>query len=186
MQDPTILRGFNALVRLFDKALAVLLGVLVGGLAVGVIASVILRYLFNVSFAWAEESLTMVFIATTFFGAALGLREGEHIAISLPSGKGAVALRAFLRILSMAVIVVVSWFVFKYSRLWISKVGTIPSPATGIENGVFYAIVPISFGITIFYAVLHIVSEFVGIEPPVTKSRFDGDVETGDAGGTEP
>jgi len=186
MQNPTVLRGFNALIRLFDKAIAVFLGVLVGGLALGVIASVFLRYLFNISFAWAEELMTMLFIATTFFGAALGLRESEHIAIALPAGKNSARLHKILRILSMIVIVAVSAFVFKYSRIWIERVGQIPSPATGINSGVFYAMVPVSFSITIFYAILQIASEFVGIEPPVTKSKFEGDVEPVAAEGIEP
>jgi hypothetical protein len=45
--------------------------------------------------------------------------------------------------------------------------------------------VPISFGITIFYAVVQILSDFVPIDPPSTKSRFDGEVDPGTAGGGE-
>ncbi|MCK7482867.1 MAG: TRAP transporter small permease subunit [Candidatus Moduliflexus flocculans] len=79
-------RALNALVRFPDKVLGGSCRVPSVGLrAAGVIISVFLRCVFGVSFAWAEELMTMVFIATTFFGAALGLREGEHIAISLPS-----------------------------------------------------------------------------------------------------
>lgn len=174
--------ALNALVRFLDKALAVLLGTLVGVLASGVIVSVILRYLFGVSFAWAEELMTMIFIATTFFGAALGLREGEHIAITLPS-EGRPLRRRVLSILVQLSIVVVSSFVFKYSRVWIARVGAVPSPATGIPNGSFYTMVPVSFGITIFYAAVRILSEFVPIDPPATKSRFDGEADP--AGGGE-
>ena len=51
-------------------------------LASGVIISVFLRYFFSIAFVQSEELLTMVFVATTFFGSALGLREGDHIAIT--------------------------------------------------------------------------------------------------------
>lgn len=181
MDNPS-LRALNALIRLLDKALAVLLEALVGLLASGVVVSVVLRYVFGVSFAWAEELMTMIFIATTFFGAALGLREGEHIAITLPS-EGRFLRRRVLKILVQLSIVVVSAFVFRYSRVWIARVGAVPSPATGIPNGSFYAVVPVSFGITIFYAAVRIFSEFVPIDPPATKSRFDG--EAGQTGGGE-
>ncbi len=180
--DNRPLRALNALVRFLDKVLAVLLGTLVGLLAAGVIISVFLRYVFGVSFAWAEELMTMVFIATTFFGAALGLREGEHIAISLPS-EGHLLRRRILSSLVMLVIVAVSVFVFRYSRAWIARVGKVPSPATGIQNGFFYTIVPISFGITIFYAIVQFIAEFARIDPPSTKSRFDGEAGANPAGG---
>ena len=176
MRNPTVIGILNRFIGCIDKVLALFLGALTGCLAVGVILTVILRYLFGISFAWAEEMLTTVFIATTFFGAALGLREKEHIAITLFFEKSSPTLRRFLNVLGMVVMIVVSIFVFKYSRQWISKVGKVPSPATGIPNGIFYTMVPVSFLITIFYAVVHILSEFITIDPPITKSRFDEDV----------
>lgn len=181
MDNPS-LRALNALIRFLDKALAVLLGILVGILTSGVIVSVILRYVFGISFAWAEELLTMVFIATTFFGAALGFREGEHIAIALPS-EGRSLRHRVLTILVQLSVVAVSAFVLKYSRVWIARVGAVPSPATGIPNGFFYTMVPISFGITIFYAAVRILAQFARIDPPSTTSKFDGEVDP--AGGGE-
>lgn len=176
MKNSRFLRAFNALVRYLDKALAVFLGVLVGVLTTSVILTVILRYVLGVSFAWAEELMTMVFIATTFFGAALGLRENEHIAIALPS-EGHPLRRRVLSVIVMLVIIAISTFVLLYARIWIERVGRVPSPATGIESGFFYSIVPISFGIVIFYAAVHILSEFAAIDPPTTKSRFEGEPE---------
>jgi TRAP-type C4-dicarboxylate transport system permease small subunit len=143
-----------------------------------VIISVFLRYFFGLSFAWAEELLTIVFIATTFFGAALGLREREHIAINLMPESSSLALRKILHIIVFAAIIVVSIFIFKYSILWIARVGKVPSPATGITNGTFYTIVPISFGITIFYAIVQILSEFMLVDPPRTRSTFDGSTDS--------
>ncbi len=65
-----------------DRFLSVVGIALTAILAAGVIISVILRYVFSIAFVQSEELLTMVFVATTFFGAALGLRESEHIAVS--------------------------------------------------------------------------------------------------------
>jgi TRAP-type C4-dicarboxylate transport system permease small subunit len=157
-----------------DGGLAILLGSLVGTLTFGVILSVVLRYFFGISFAWAEELLTIVFIATTFFGAALGLREKEHIAINLVPESAPPAIKKAMAIIICAAIIIVSIFIFRYSTAWIARVGKVPSPATGISNGTFYTIVPISFGITIFYAIVQILSEFMPIDPPRTRSTFDG------------
>ena len=41
--------------------------VLTGTMTLAVIISVILRYFFNLSFIWAEEAITYMFIGTTFF-----------------------------------------------------------------------------------------------------------------------
>ena len=65
-----------------DKFLSIF-GITLNAILVsGVIISVFLRYFFSIAFVESEELLTMVFVATTFFGSALGLREGEHIAIT--------------------------------------------------------------------------------------------------------
>lgn len=56
--------------------------ILMGTLTIGIILSVLLRYLFGVTFVWAEASITMLFIGTTYFGAVLGVRENEHININ--------------------------------------------------------------------------------------------------------
>ena len=135
--------------------------ILVGILAGGVIISVFLRYVFNISFVWSEEILTMVFVATTFFGAALGMREHEHIAISHFVDKASPRLRRVFVVSSQIIIIMVSLFVIYYSLRLIGKVGRIPSPATGISKGVYYSMIPISFAITIFYAIINIIGQFV-------------------------
>jgi len=89
----------NSLIRKVDGLLSLLGKILVGLLASGVIVSVFLRYVFSIAFVWSEELLTMVFVATTFFGAALGLREQEHIAITYFTEKMPAAIRKVLAIM---------------------------------------------------------------------------------------
>lgn len=55
-----------------DRFLSVVGIALTAILAAGVIISVILRYVFSIAFVQSEELLTMVFVATTFFGPLLG------------------------------------------------------------------------------------------------------------------
>lgn len=156
----------NALVKIVDKIVSALLALCIAVLAIGVIVSVFLRYVFNISFVQAEELMTIIFVASTFFGAALGVREKEYIAITglfdrLPKG----VMKTF-RILVFLIIIVVSVTVFYFSMIWIQRVGAVPSPATGIKNGIYYSIVPISFALTIFYSFINILSEFIKIDPP--------------------
>ena len=126
----------------------------------------------------------MSFVATTFFGASLCLRENEHISIAAVSKSASVLRKKVSSILIRLIIIAVCVVVFHYSLLWIAKVGKVPSPATGIPNGLFYLIVPISFGFTIFYALVGVISEFIPIAPPATKSAFiKADEDTGPEGG---
>jgi TRAP-type C4-dicarboxylate transport system permease small subunit len=183
MSKASATRILSAPIHVIDKIMAILLGILVGVLALSVMITVFLRYVFGLSYAWAEELMTMVFIGTTFFGSALGIRENEHISLSIMPGKEGSIPRKALNISVMATIIAVSAFVFRYGRQWILRVGKVPSPATGIPNGIFYWIVPITCVITIFYASVHILAQFIKIEEPRTKSSFDSGAEEGGGNG---
>ncbi|MEA5030560.1 MAG: TRAP transporter small permease [Sphaerochaeta sp.] len=166
----------NSLIRKVDGLLSLLGKILVGLLASGVIVSVFLRYVFSIAFVWSEELLTMVFVATTFFGAALGLREQEHIAITYFIEKMPAGIRKLLAIITNGVIIVVAIFTIVYSMRMIGKVGGVPSPATGIQRGVYYAIIPITFAITVFYAAMNILGQFIHVDEPVKGYKDDLDL----------
>ncbi len=179
MQHSTTGRALNRLIHVVDKVHSTLLTALIAILAIGVIISVILRYFFGLSSAWSEELLTMSFVASTFFGASLCLREKEHISISIFSGSASSLKRKAYSIIVTLIVIAICAVVLRYSLLWISKVGKVPSPATGLPNGLFYFIMPISFSFTIFYAFVNIIAEYIPIDPPTTKSVFVGSSETG-------
>jgi len=156
-----------------DKVLSILGKALVAVLASGVIISVILRYLFSIAFVSSEELLTMVFVATTFFGAALGLREGEHIAVNNFTAMMPDKLKKLCNILVQVFIIILSVVMIYYSIRIIRKVGGVPSPATGIARGFYYSLMPISFVITIFYAVVNILKLYIHIDEPVKGYKED-------------
>ena len=166
----------NGLVRSIDRFLSLLGKILVGVLASGVIISVILRYVFSIAFVWSEELLTMVFVATTFFGAALGLREQEHIAITYFVEKVSPEARKVCAIVTHLIVLIVSIFVFIYSIRLMQKVGGVPSPATGIQRGVYYAMIPITFVLTMWYAVIGIIGQFIPITEPEKGYKDDLDL----------
>jgi TRAP-type C4-dicarboxylate transport system permease small subunit len=167
--------GMNRLVRAIDSFLSLLGKILVGVLAAGVIVSVLLRYVFSVAFVWSEDLLTMVFVATTFFGAALGLREHEHIAITYFMEKASPKVRKVCMVATYMVIFIVSSFVCIYSIRMMCKVGGVPSPATGIPRGTYYAMIPVTFVLTMWYSIVGIVGQFKTIVDPVKDYKDDLD-----------
>lgn len=153
-------------------------GILLSGvLTSGVIISVILRYFFSISFVQSEELLTIVFITTTFFGAALGLREKEHIAILNFVELFNERMQKALNIIVQLIIIFVSLIMIIYGIRMMQKVGGIPSAATGIKKGIYYSIMPISFTFAIFYCLTNILSLFIDI--PEAKKGFQDDSELG-------
>jgi TRAP-type C4-dicarboxylate transport system permease small subunit len=171
MKESTFARVLNPVLAVMDRVLAVFLTILVGLMASGVMVSVFLRYVFNIAFAWSEELLTVVFIATSFFGAALGIREKEHISINFFE-KSSLKLKKMINTIAMAAVIAVAIVVFIKSLEWIQRVGGVPSPATGIPSGTFYLFVPISFAITIFYSLADILGYFIPLRGPATKSEY--------------
>ncbi len=166
----------NALIRSIDKVLSTFGKILVGTLASGVIISVFLRYVFSIAFVWSEEMLTMVFVATTFFGAALGMREKEHIGINYFAEKTSPRIQKILLFISYGIIAIVSGFVCVYSILLMIKVGSTPSPATGIPRGVYYTMIPITSALTLWYCFVGVLAQYRDIDDPEKEYMDDFDL----------
>lgn len=168
----------NALIKLVDRILALWCILLMAALTLGVIISVILRYLFNISFVQSEEAITLIFIATSYFGMALGIREHDHIAISYFAERLPGRLKKAAQVWVMLVISGTSLVVLQYSLVWIDRVGAVPSPALQLPWGWFYAMVPVSSGIVIFYALVNIAALFLPVVPAHRGYAADDEVES--------
>ncbi|MFA6732928.1 MAG: TRAP transporter small permease [Sphaerochaeta sp.] len=166
----------NSCIKKIDKVLSVISILLVGLLAGGVILAVFLRYFFSLSYGWFEEFLTMLFVFINFLGAAICIREKQHIAITVLIDSFPKKVRTVCTIGIQLVIIVVSVFLAIYSSRWIASVGSTLSPSSGIPFGYFYAIVPISSVISIFYALINILGVFLPIEEAVTGYFSDADL----------
>jgi len=166
----------NSFIKSVDKILSIILILMVGFLSFGVILAVFLRYFFSLSYGWFEEYLIMLFVSINFLGAAICIREKQHISITTVvdafSGWG----KTFVEICIQSILIAVSAFLIVYSCRWIVFVGSTVSPCSGIPFGFYYAIVPISSGISIFYALINIVSYFVPIEPADTGYFIDSEL----------
>ena len=165
----------NKFLKLFDKTLSVISIVMVALLTAGVIITVFLRYFFSLSYGWVEELLTMLFVSINFLCAAVCIREKQHISISFFTEKYTGIKKTISELFIQVCIIVVSVFLCIYSIRWIGSVGSTVSPSSGIPFGIFYAIVPISSLISIFYCFINILSQFVPIEEAQT-GYFNEDV----------
>jgi len=124
-----------------------------------VIISVFLRYIFGVTFIWAEEAITMLFVASSFYGAVLCLHENEHIQIDFLYQTFPPKLKAIMDIIINFVILFVAFYMTKLSIFWISKVGDVLTSGMRVPIKIFYSMIPISCTIMCIYCVFSIIKE---------------------------
>lgn len=128
-----------------DKGLAFWCVLVMGLMCAGVIISVFLRYVFNITYDWTQELIKFLFITTTYFGAILCVHEGEHIDMGLLKeklpGKAGDVLKVIIAAINLVVQVVLAIISFN----WIQKTGSSLTPGIGIPWGIIYTMFPICF-----------------------------------------
>ena len=157
----------NKFLKVLDSIISWILIVLVAFLAVGITVTIVLRYFFGLSFSTLEEFLTMSFIFTTLFGSALAIREKQHIAIAFLSDSIAAkskTAKIVTTILIDASIIFIALAMTIISIQWIRQVGHLLSANSHLPMGVYYVFVPITFSLTVFYAIIDILSLFLPIQ----------------------
>lgn len=150
----------NALVataRWVEIVVDVLSRAAVVAMTVLVLVQVVLRYVFSVPLVWVEEMTIFLMIWMAFMGAALGVRRGSHIAMTilvdrLPA-RVARALFVASTIAIIAFCMVVAW---QGVRLALSVAGQ-RSAALGLPMTVPYLIVPLGALLIILLACANIV-----------------------------
>ena len=148
----------NRAIRVFDKALVVWCQAITAALALAVVLTVFLRYVLGITFVWAEEVITMLFVATTFFGAALGVKENEHINIPVLVDALPAKSRRFMRIVGLVISIAVLFVLFLKSLNWIEKSGSMVTPGLRVPERIFYYMVPAGAVLMAFYCVRRIVA----------------------------
>lgn len=146
----------NRLFEKMDRGLILFCIFLTGILALTIIFTVFLRYVFGITFVWAEEVITYLFIGTTFFGAALVTKENEHISIPALLEALPRTPRKILSVFGLIVSIVVVLFLLSKSLIWIEKAGNLVTPGLRVPERIFYYMVPISCVLIIFYSLRQI------------------------------
>ena len=135
-----MLRRFD---RFFVRANQALIGVMMIAMFILVFINVVGRYVFDFSFAKAEEISTFLMIWVAYLGAGLALREGRHAAIDMFQDKLPLSWRRPLRAL-LGVIIVIFFAVLAYFGVQMSIFGwSQETIATQIPTGIPYLAIPV-------------------------------------------
>jgi len=147
--NPTIGTA-RTLDRLADGALAGLGAVLVGL----VLVSVFCRYVLNQSLSWSDEVVRYLFVWFTLFGAAVTLREREHIRVEYFVEKLPAALRRVIEIAMLLGVCLFQSALVVLGFLWVwSTRGSYTSALQWPLNLFFYAALPCTSALGVWYTV---------------------------------
>lgn len=149
---------FNLLDTVFEKFNILLMAML----GLSVIITVFLRYVLNISFIWAEEAILFTFIATTYFGVIMCVKEDEHIAIDFFIERSPKMIKKVLNTFISAVSVMTLLCLAYLSLGWIDTVGTTLSSGLKVAYRFIYIWMPISFVISAVYEVRRYVYKITG------------------------
>jgi TRAP-type C4-dicarboxylate transport system permease small subunit len=122
-----------------EAIIAIALGLMTGALMLQVLA----RYVLHVSIPWTEEVSRYLLVLMTFVGAALALRDRQHIAITFLLDRLPNTQRIWMDLLFNVLIMLFLGAVFRGSvrmiqLTWETPAGTIP----WITTGRIYLILP--------------------------------------------
>jgi TRAP-type transport system small permease protein len=113
MPGPAALRPLALMLAALDMAVAWILCAAMGVMVAVVGAQVALRYGFNSSIDWADETARLTFVWSIFLAIALGIKTGSHIGIEMLVAKFPAALRGALArgvaLVCAAALLLVAW-----------------------------------------------------------------------------
>ncbi|HFU75261.1 MAG TPA: TRAP transporter small permease [Arcobacter sp.] len=148
--------------------------VAVFGISMGVIvafANVTARYGFNFSFTWAAELTVYMFLWSMFFTTALLFKTNSHISIGLLvqniDKRYAKIIFIFTQMVSLIFLAVVGYYGYEYLLL-VNELEEM-SIDLGIPMWIPYSVIPIAFGIGVYYIASHIVQT---IKTPAQEINF--------------
>ncbi len=123
-----------------------------------VAAQVLWRYVLNDSLVWTEEASRYLFVWMTFIGAALALKEGTHIRITVFVDGFSAAVRRVLRLVEMTLVLALLVFLTVVGFRWVHLNADTPTPALRLPlNLVLYASLPVGCMLSAWYVLVRMV-----------------------------
>jgi TRAP-type C4-dicarboxylate transport system permease small subunit len=141
----------NLLNRILTRATEILVAGLLAAMAVALLLEVALRYGLGISLPWTSEFARYAMIWITFFGAALAIREREHIQVTffirlLPRSLWKYSL-VFINVALMAFVAAL----IRYSVTIVSAEMSMRTAALNIPFGIVVAALPLSGFLMLVY-----------------------------------
>ena len=136
--------------------------------SVVVFLQVVFRYVLSMPLAWAEESARFLFIWVALLGAALGVKDRAHFAITLVVDRFPRQVREAVRVLLALggsyifyVMVTEGWMLVLLNR-------NQESPAVGIVMSIPYLVIPISGLLMLYFTWADLILHWSGKGSPGT------------------
>lgn len=137
--------------KVYDHIEEILLVILLAATVVILFYQIVMRYVFNNSPVWTEEVARYLFVWETWVGVSIGAKYGKHIEVTMIVDLFAEKGRAFFRILSDLIVIIICLVVVQQGSILVDKLLTIGSnsPALNIPMGYIYLSVPVGCGLMI-------------------------------------
>ncbi len=162
--------------RYLTRTAETVLTILFIAIFIMVFYQVILRYVFNTSIFGTAEVFTMLFAYASSLGSAVMVRTRGHIKISIFIDRLPVPWRKIILSLDYLLIAVFSYFIVDQSIPWLKSIRLFKSQVTGISRAVESIMIPIGFGLIIFYCFINIISLYLSPEE-ADKEFSSGELE---------
>ena len=167
----------HSIVAAIDRVLArvetvLILAFTTAALMLGV-TQVVLRYVFNTGLHWAEAVFVILTVAGMMFAGSFGVREDRHVRIDLVPMLLPPRLRRMCDLAALAVsLSLCAYFVYCGARYvaFLHMIESV-SPATGLQDWIFYLLVPVTFGAFTVRFAIRIVERWRREPPPEAHIR---------------
>lgn len=138
-----------------------------------IVLQVFYRYILGSSLSWSEELARYLFIWVVMLGAAYGVKESFHVAVSIVIDRLPSKVRTIVDILFSAMLGLVGIVMVKYGYMLAQTVAIQLSPATRISMFWVYISVPVS-GLLIIVHILSRMEEDIRILKKVDERMNTG------------
>jgi TRAP-type C4-dicarboxylate transport system permease small subunit len=137
--------------KTFDNGLTDLSIAVMGVMATLVVISVILRYVFNITYVWSEELIIYLFVATTYVGSVICVKDKEHIDIPFIRERVPESVGMIMDVVVCLINIVVQISLAYLSFTWIEKTGSSLTSGMYIPLYIVYSIFPVCFILMAIY-----------------------------------
>jgi C4-dicarboxylate transporter DctQ subunit len=159
------LAALDSLLSAIESVLIVVFTV--AALVLGV-SQVLLRYVFNAGFSWAETVFIMLTVTGVMFAGSRAVRNDQHVRVEIvydliPEGwRRGLDIASILVSLALCVYFAVCGWLYVQFLQEIESV----SPATGMPDWIFYLLVPIAFGMFSVRYLIRLILDLTGSPLP--------------------
>lgn len=149
-----ILKGYTKLMNTLFNFIKIMLSIALFVMVFVTMLEVIRRYIFGLSFPWAEELVRFLLVISTFLGGAAAFRSNNLVNLDLLTSKFPKKVLTIVDIVNNTLIILFCCFiVFKSSSFTFSPIITKQfSTGLGLNMSYVYGSIPIGFSLLVLFA----------------------------------